>query len=270
MNPSALESKQQTFLTALGLGSRRLVPALELFREPPAGSVEGRFSIYATGLLPRVVEALEDDYPALERILGHGPFASLAARYVDCHPSESFDLGRIGVHLADFLRTDPLLEELPFLADLALLEWALSRAFIAADAEPVTWEALQALGHDGLVDLPLRLVPGHQVIRSRWPLVRLWRLKDVPDDEVDLRVEEKSGHVLVRRRRFDVVSIEVDASSARLVDQAERHGSLGGLLEAASGPEEINQVVSAFRGLVVDGVFSKQMVSGGLAPISSW
>lgn len=270
MNPTALEAKQQTFLTGLAPGSPRRVDALELFREPPAGSVAARFSIYATGLLPRIVEALEDDYPALGRILGHGPFASLVARYADRHPSESFDLGRVGVHLADFLRTDPLSEELPFLPDLALLEWALSRAFIAADAEPVRWEELQALGHDGLADRPLRLVPGHRVIRSRWPLVRLWRLKEVPDEEVDLRVEEKSGHVLVRRRRFDVAPIDVDASSARLVEHAERHGSLAGLLEGASGPDEINQVVSAFRGLVVDEVFSKRMVSGGLAPVSNW
>ena len=265
----ALETKQRTFLTALTATPRTQVVPRELFREPPVGSIDARFSIYATGLVPRVVEALEDDYPALRRIVGQGPFRSLAARYIESHPSGSSDLGQVGAHLATFLRTDPLSEGLSFLSDLAELEWSLSLAFIAADAEPVTWGELQALGDESVVDLPMWLVPGHRVIRSRWPLVRLWHLKDVPDEDVDLSVEEKPNYILVRRRRFAVVPVDVDAPSARLVDHAGRNGSLAGLLDGAASGDQIDKTVSSFRGLVVDGVFSKQMVSGGLAPDSN-
>ena len=204
----SLEAKQRTFLTALAAAPEAQAVPRELFREPPVGSIETRFSIYTTGLVPRVVEALEDDCPALRRVVGQGPFRSLAARYIERHPSGSFDLGRVGAQLASFLRGDPLSEGLPFLSDLAELEWALSLAFIAADAEPVTWEELHSLGDESVMDLPLRLVTGHRVVRSRWPLVRLWRLKDVPDEDVDVRVEELPSYALVRRQRFAVVPVE--------------------------------------------------------------
>jgi hypothetical protein len=226
------------------------------FRQPPAGSVEDRWGVYASGAPARVAEALENDYPALRRILGDDAFRSLAARYAVAHPPRSFDLGRAGDRLAGFLETDPLREELAFLPDLARLEWAMAEALIARDAEPLAWSALQALGPEAAADLPLAWTPGVALVASAWPIHDLWLCRDQPDAEVDVGVEGRPQTVLVYRRGLDVASRLVDATDADLLDVF-RHGGCLAALDVGGDAAPLI-VIERFRRLVGEGLLSKE------------
>ena len=111
------------------------------------------------------------------------------------HPPRSYDLGQAGDRLASFLQQDPLIERLPFLPDLARLEWAVAEAFVATNAQPLRWEELAGLDPAEVASLPLRTIPGTAVVRSEWPLLDIWRLRDVPDEEVDLDVTGRPSTV---------------------------------------------------------------------------
>jgi hypothetical protein len=107
--------------------------------------------------LERIVEAMEQSYPAVRRILGRGPFGSLVRRYLDLHPPRGFDLGQVGRALDSLLQRDPLGAELPFLPDLARLEWQVWESFTARDEPPLAWSDLQELGAAAAIELPLKL-----------------------------------------------------------------------------------------------------------------
>ena len=66
--PAELGRRQSDFLDdLLGLRTRSANErAMELVK-PPVGGVEDRWAIYASGFLARLVEALENDYPAVAR-----------------------------------------------------------------------------------------------------------------------------------------------------------------------------------------------------------
>jgi hypothetical protein len=223
------------------------------FVRPPAGGVEDRWAIYANGFLARLVEALENDFPSLRRVLGAGSFGSLTARYVAAHPPRSYDLGRAGARLAPFLQQDPLTGRLPFLPDLATLEWAVAEAFVAADAEALRWGELAGRGPAEVASLPLRTVPGPAVVRSEWPLLDIWRLRDMPDDAVDLDVTGRPSTVLVYRRDLEVRWRPIDDAEAQLLEAASRGASLE-RCEGASVDQGVG-LVAAFQRLVADGVF---------------
>ena len=135
----ALETLQTAFSGEL-FGRQTFGPERRkrCFRKPPEGTVEGRWHIYSSGYLTRLVEALENDYSALARVVGPGPFGSLIQRYVAAHPPRSFDLRYAGDRLATFLEQDPLTGDLPFLPDLARLEWLLAEAFVAKDRSSIS------------------------------------------------------------------------------------------------------------------------------------
>lgn len=254
--PARLEALQETLLAGV-LGRRALAPRIlrGLFADPPAGSVEARWHIYETGLLARASEAIENDFPALAKVLGAGPLRSLTARYLARFPPRSHDIGRLAERLADFLESDGLSRELPFLPDLARLEWALAQAFVVSDDPALHWGDMASLGADGAADLRLQLRAGAALLRSRWPIHDIWSCRDRPLSEIDVPVSRRPCAVLVGRRGLDLVCRALDGAGLRVVETALRGESLAQAIDSWDG--EAEALVGAFRRLVDDGVLAR-------------
>jgi len=249
---------QQDFLAGL---RGRLAPAWTEpagpFLAPPTGDVERRWAIYSSGYVARLVEALETDYPAVRRILGEEPFGSLVERYVRRFSPRSFDIGRAGDRLAEFLEQDPLAADLPFLPDLARFEWSLAEAFVAADSQPLAWSDVAALGPEAVADARFRLRRGTTLVRSSWPLVALWAAKDLADKDVDVPLEPAPTTVLVHRAGLEVRRHLVGEADAGFLEAAATGLRLFDLLSEASGEARAAELVERFRVWVVNGLFEK-------------
>ncbi len=253
-----LQAKLLSELSALKIGDPEA--RAQLFRTPPQGTIEDRWHIYTSGYVPRIAEALEDDYPAVRRILGPSAFESLIRRYVTAHPPRSFDLRYAGDRLASFLEHDPLTGKLPFLPDLARLEWLLAEAFVATDPEPLLWSDLQAMNPEAVSDLPLVLNPGVAVIRSGWPLTDIWKCKDKPNHEVSVQIEGRPTVVLVFRHRLQARCRSMDEEDARFIEAAGNGASLAEIqatLVDGDDPDVTRQLLERFRRLVGEGLFLK-------------
>ena len=226
------------------------------FRRPPRGSVADRWHVYAHGYLARIDEAMGLEYAAIRRILGPGAFSDLVERYVGVFPSRSWDLARVGERLPGFLELDRLSIELPFLPDLATLEQAVSRAFVAADAEPLAWTDLAAREPEEVASLRLALLPGVALVRSVWPLHALWTCRLEEDDAaVSIRIEGNASRVLVYRRGGRVRVAPVDGLEAALVEAASCGDATLADLQELAGAEDPDRLVAAFRALVEREVF---------------
>lgn len=230
------------------------------FGRPPAGGVEDRWHVYAHGYVARIAEALESDYAAVRRVLGPEPFVALAERYVRAFPPRSYDLGRAGDLLPEHLSVDPIAVALPFLPDLARLERAVAEAFVAHDSEPLTWDALLEEEPESVATLPLVLAPGVALLPSRWPIVSLWRTRNLADDEVAVELEKNPETALVFRRGLSVACVPLNTKEAAFVaaltDGAATLTMLEARLAPAGGAAEIASLLAAFRSLVERGVFS--------------
>lgn len=237
------------------LGSQRATAEerAAIFAPPPAGTIEDRWHVYASGYLARLVEAVENDYPALRRILGEGAFRSLVARYVRRFLPRSHDVGRVGDRLAQFLEADPLTEDLPFLPDLARLEWAVAEAFVAPDEPPLGWDALKRLKPEAVADLPLALHPSAALVRSRWPILDLRDCHNLPDEAVAIPVVGRPVNALVHRCGLEVVRRAADDAEAALLSRLGDGATLAGLGEDAS-PVVPERLAEMFRTWVAEGL----------------
>lgn len=245
------------------VGSRPSAPEKRamMFAPPPQGTVESRWHVYSSGYLARLVEAVENDYPALRRILGEGPFRSLVARYVRQCPPRSYDVGRVGDRLAGFLEADLLMKELPFLPDLARLEWAFAEAFVAADDPPLAWEALTRLPPATVAELPLELHSSVTLVRSRWPIFELRDCQDVPDDAVSIPVQGRPVNALVYRWSLEVTRRAVDDGEAELLSRLGDGGATLTLLADLQGEWSHERLAQTFRLWVSDGLIVSKGVT---------
>ena len=271
---SGLRALQHGLLQDLnGLKEREPVERAADFGAPPAGGVEDRWHVYADGYVARLVEALESDYAAVRRILGPEPFAALVERYVRAFPPGSYDLSRAGDLLPEHLSVDPIAVALPFLPDLAHLERAVAKAFVAPDAEPLTWGALLAETPENVAALPLVLAPGVALLPSRWPVVSLWHTRGQADDAVALDLEKNPETALVFRRGYAVACARLDAKETALVTALTDGAATLTMLEArlafAGGAPEIAFLLTTFRSLVERGLFATATNRTAGAPASA-
>ena len=236
-----------------------------LFLAPPAGTIERRWTIYQNAYVVRLAEAIEDDYPAMARITGADAFRALCRRYLTAFPPHSYDIGRAGERLADYLPGDPIAKELPFLSDLARMERALVEAMVAPDHEALRWDEVVAMPAHTFAETPLPLAPATTLLDSPWPLAALWLAKDQPNDAIDIPLEGHPSVILVTRQGMEPRWRSIDADERAIVVAAQEATPPASLLEAGVfGPAEdaslrlvraLQRVVSyrAFRSLRLPG-----------------
>ncbi len=122
---------QASFATAL-LDAGKPVP--EGVTSHTADRPARRFAVYRNNVVAGLVKALGTRFPALSRIVGEEFFNAMARVFVIAHPPRSPLLMTYGDDFPDFIADFEPAAELPYLADVARLEAARTRAYHAADA----------------------------------------------------------------------------------------------------------------------------------------
>ena len=195
-------------------------PKLEKWIRVPAGvDAAARLAVYTRGYPARVTESLRETFPAIANILGEGTFAALAARYRPKIPAELRNLNDIGAALPAFLRSDHLRHQLPFLPDLAELEWAVALCFHAEHATAFDASISRGWRMEDWERARVELQPGLALVRSDWPLRELRETRDNERSQIDVDLVGRPDRVLVRRRGFEVAVESVGEIEAESIER---------------------------------------------------
>jgi hypothetical protein len=194
-------------------------------------------TIYRNAMFANYRRALHASYPVVARLVGTPFFDAAVDAFVRARPSASGDLNVYGGDFGDFLATYPPASELPYLADVARLEWAIDEAQRAADSSHAPADvmaALAAIAPERLTAMRLRLAPSVRLVASAYPVLRIW--------EVNQPAHEGNGHVnldegadaLVVHRGADGVTIARIAAAEHAFLSAFMHETrLGDAVDAA-------------------------------------
>jgi hypothetical protein len=135
-----------------------------------------RFAVYRNNVTSSLIDALADTFPVLQALVGEEFFRAMARLFVQTAPPDSPILAHYGAGLADFVAGFAPAQSLPYLADMARLEYARVQAYHAADAQAVSQPALAAAMAvpERIAQLQLQLHPSLQLLRSDWAVLSLW------------------------------------------------------------------------------------------------
>ena len=162
---------QSSFAAALLEPEADLPPALAQGASPAA---KRRFDIYRNNVTSSLIDALKASFPIVCRLVGDEFFKAAATLYIRQDPPRSPLLFRYGARFADFLEGFPPAQSVPYLGDVARLEWAWLQAYHAEDQAPLPLQALAEVPQESLPEIRLTLHPSFTLLRSRWPVVSLW------------------------------------------------------------------------------------------------
>lgn len=171
--PDALANAQAAFAEALQSAKGEEVATRFL-----AGDAERNralLALYRGNVVANHTGAMTNSFPVLRQVVGEEFFDGLARAYRRERPSRGGNLDEAGEDFASFLAGFEPARELPYLADLAALEWAVARAWRAADAASVASEWLSGFDMESLAAARPSLQPAFQVLGSECPIVQIWR-----------------------------------------------------------------------------------------------
>jgi len=142
-----LEVLQADFAAALldGDAAPALLPSLHDRGERTLG----RLALYRGNVHAAWDKALGNAFPVVRALVGDEFFAALGRAYARAYPSSSGDLNMFGGCFAPFVGSFEHARSLPYLSDVATLEWAVHCAHYAADANALPRERMAAISpHD--------------------------------------------------------------------------------------------------------------------------
>ena len=134
-----------------------------------------RVGFYRHHAFATLSDALQGTFPVVCRLVDKRFFAYAAHEYLRQHPPHSRCLVEYGADFADFLAGFAPREKLPYLADIARLEWALNIAATVREAIPLQVEALAAIPPGDAAYVAFRLQPSLSYFTSSWPIDTIWQ-----------------------------------------------------------------------------------------------
>jgi hypothetical protein len=150
-----------------------LLPDLASFQRQFAATIDrpvgGAMAIYRNTVIHGAVEALAASYPVAARIVGQQMFDGIAAEFASAHPPRTPILALYGERFAEWIEQQRWAADLPYLADVARVEWLRVESLSAADCE------VFSVPQDGdLAKMTLELHPAARFAWLKTPAMTIW------------------------------------------------------------------------------------------------
>lgn len=229
---SELAALQQTFGAAIA-SIDKAAESTQVFRGRPETALE-RLAVYRGNVVGACTKALAGAYPIVAKIVGESFFEGLAREYLRRFPSASGDLNEFGGSLAQFVAHFQHTQDLPYLSDVARMEWLAHRAYYARDAAAPDLTRLAATTEAEYGALRFDLAPACALLASAWPLARIWEVhQDDYDGEFSVDLEAGPERILIYRPQFRVLVGTLSAGSYRFLERCGAGATVGAALDAA-------------------------------------
>lgn len=179
--------------------------------------VSDRQAVHRNNTRASLSIALAARFPVVERLVGPDFFQAMALCFIEREPPTSPVLAEYGAGFADFLDGFEPARTVPYLADVARLEWTRHLAFHAEEAAALSIERLTAVVPDRLEHVRLGLHPAASVVASIWPVISIWTTNAHDREVCSLGDAVGSECALVTRPELHVLVNAMPAGSDRLV-----------------------------------------------------
>lgn len=213
----------------------------------------GAMAVYRNTVLHGAVEALRDNYPVVEQILGPEMFESVAVDFATEWPPRRPVLALYGSRLAEWLEEQPWIADLDYLPDVARVERLRVESLMAADSGTLRAADVRARVAGGL-SLAL-----HPSVRFDWlatPAMSIWLAhQQAVGAEIapDWRAE---GALFVRPSAFILHAPRIGAAAHRILFGLRIGETVAAAVAAAEHLYPDEDCTSVFASLLNLGLFA--------------
>jgi hypothetical protein len=252
MNTSfSLARFQDAFSSALFLPPGKADPLVAPLAAQPA------FAVYRNTVMKGCINAIQGNFPAVNRLVGDEWMRAAAREYVQVQPPAEPSLLTYGQTFPAFLSTFAPANELPYLADVARLDRMWTEAHVATD-EPVLapWD-FAALDPAAFAEARMEV---HPAARWAWfadaPIYTIWQRNREGDGDGSDIVWRAEGALLTRPTAA-VGWTRLDEASCRFLDACAHGRTVMQAMEAALEVDAQTDLIALISNLLEAGAIAR-------------
>jgi hypothetical protein len=215
-----------------------------------------RLQIYRNNTFISLCEALKASYPVVSALVGEKFFAIAAKGYIAAQPPRAPRLTEYGAGFVDFLAAFEPARSLPYLPDMARLEWLINEAFHAPDDTGLMPQSLSSVAQDQFPWMSFKLRSSGRLFHARYRIDRLWRAHRPGGalEGLDIRGD---CHLLIYRPGGEVELMTLDAAGFALLSNIDRGATLETAYAAAAAIDPAFDLTTALGTHLTRGVFGR-------------
>ncbi|PSU30195.1 DNA-binding domain-containing protein [Photobacterium lutimaris] len=213
---------------------------------------EQLIQIYRNNFIISLSEVLEATYPCCKAVVGDECFAQLTRQHVLTHPLGEGNVTDYGEGFVDTVSDQPsVIEAVPYLAELAQLEWLVDRASQHVAITPdFPFEQLAQITEDNLGLLTLEVAEPTYSFDAHYPVASLWQM--ITDEQIEpIDMNQPESVIIQHRPQGMLVVATTTAATAllRLCQQGRTLGDADGAMLAILGELIQQQLFTRIHGL---------------------
>ncbi|HEY4145570.1 DNA-binding domain-containing protein [Pinirhizobacter sp.] len=218
-------------------------------------SAQAGFAVYRNTWMKACVDALEANFPAVACLVGRDWFRSVAALYASGSMPLDGRLIGYGENFADFLETIEAASDIPYLADVARLDWLLLASSHATDAPTLEPDTLLNMSARDLGRCELHLHPSVRWQSSAFPSRSIWEASRV-GHAVQGDLHWTGEATLIVRRTDRVHTTAIDQATCDLLQAIQAGHALGASMNVARHSHHAARLDMALVQLITTGAFT--------------
>ncbi len=243
----------EEFSAAIRTGAEMPAEALAATRYPAERGIE----VYRNNYRGNLHDALAGAYPVIHRLVGDGFFRMLAKNYIAQHASRSGNLHHYGSELAAFMADFEPARQLAYLPDMARLEWAYHRAYLADDAAGLEFDRLATVAPEAYAALRWRLHPSCALIVTEHPVAAIWQAHQQGEpEEFNINMASGGDSLLVFRNGLSTEIFSIEPGSLHWLAQLQQGIAMGAATEATLGVHTGFDLATTLRHWLAQGVLT--------------
>jgi hypothetical protein len=238
---------------AHGILSGQLESLAAIVREDGL-AFDKRLQIYHNNTIISLTEALTATFPVVAALVGERFLGFAAKAFISGNPPEAPQLAEYGGKFAAFLASFEPARTLPYLGDVAALEWAMNEAHCESDDAALTPQDLATVPQEDSAALVLELRRSCRLLHSKYRIDRLWQAHQPGGSLQDLAIDGDC-HLLVYRPQDEVDMMTLDGAGFALLSQINEGATLETAYEAAAMVDPAFDLSAALGIHLTRGVF---------------
>lgn len=249
---SRLRDIQASFMHDIYQQDQTSAPYLNLAKN---GSIE-RINIYANNLRLGLCQSLSNIYPVVEQLVGNAFFEQVSKQYVQNYRLHQANRNLYGHQLSAFLKSIPALKDMPYIAEVAEIEWAYFQASIAENAPALDFQQLQHAINQ--TDYVLKPHPSTRCVYTTYNSVDIWRQHQRESIETMELVTSDQYWLIWRDPHHELLLKPVPKLIIELLEQSQLGQPFSEFMASIEEQNTLDTLQTSFADAVAHGAFSSE------------
>ena len=167
-----IETLQHDFIEAIFGGDK--APAASHVIGDDKLTAEERFGIYSGSVHGILTQALGLTFPVCKALVGDVFYNNMCKIFIDAHPPTTSYFVEYGNQMPQFLSSFEHVKDIPYIVDVARLEWARHEVWHQKIVAPIDFSNLASLTEEEQPKVIFKLLKTMRLIKSDYRIDELW------------------------------------------------------------------------------------------------